>query len=398
MKYDLIIVGGGLVGAGLANALRQSHLRIALIDAKLPSSEDPRLFALNTSSCQFLENLRIWPELTAHATPIQQVHVSHQGHFGAVRLRAEDVSLPTLGYVIPAHYIEAALNKELNNLANCTVYRPAKLQAIQQEAGEVRLTITTETGEKTLIAPVVIGADGTESTVRAQLNIHTDIFDYDQSAIVTRTQLSRSHHQIAYERFHKEGAIAMLPLAENECATIWTVDNEKMKELMGLSNSAFLQALQTTFGYRLGRLQNIKQRYVFPLRMVRAEKAVVQSVFLLGNSAHTLHPIAAQGFNLALYEVAALAEKIIEKTTQREPLTALDLENISAQTLKQQAMSIGVSHRLPGFFTNQSTLMGLAVQVGMMGLDIATPIKKRFIKSMMGRTGRVPSLLLSHIL
>src|SRR5436190_1705557 len=142
-----------------------------------------------------------------------------------------------------------------NNLANCTVYRPAKLQAIHQEVDEVRLTIATETGEKTLIAPVVIGADGTESTVRAQLNIHTDIFDYAQSAIVTRTQLNRSHHHIAYERFHKEGAIAMLPLAENECATIWTVDNEKMKELMGLSDSAFLQALQTTFGYRLGRLQ-----------------------------------------------------------------------------------------------------------------------------------------------
>lgn len=397
MQYDLIIVGGGLVGAGLAVALRQSHLRIALIDAKLPSSDDPRLFALNTSSCQFLENLQIWPKLAMHAAPIQQVHVSHQAHFGAVRLRCEEVNLPSLGYVIPARHIEAALNHELMNLPHCTVYRPAKLQAIQQHPNVARLTITTEDGEKIVESPIVIGADGTESTVRTLLNIHTDIFDYEQSAIVTRTSLNRSHRNIAYERFDAHGAIAMLPLVGNECATIWTVANTKMTQLMELSNAAFLQTLQTVFGYRLGRLHNISQRYVFPLRMVRAEKAVEQSVFLLGNSAHTLHPIAAQGFNLALYEVAALAEGIMEKAAKHASFTALDLENISAQTLKQQAMSIGVSHRLSHFFANNSRLLGLAVQLGMISLDISTPIKRKFIAGMMGRKGRVPSLLLSHI-
>lgn len=395
-QYDLIIVGGGLVGAGLAAALRQSPLRIALIDAKLPSSDDPRLFALNTSSCQFLENLNVWQQINKYASAIHQVHVSHQGHFGAVRLNRDEVNLSALGHVIPARYIEAALNEELQALPNCTVYRPATLQAIHQENNQVQLRIVTENGEIKLQAAIVIGADGTESTVRKLLNIKTDIFDYEQGALVTRTQLHHTHHNIAYERFEKNGgAIAMLPLINNECATIWTADKQTISQLRELSDAEFLAVLQKEFGYRLGRLQSISQRHFFPLRMVRAEKAVEQSVLLLGNSAHTLHPIAAQGFNLALYEVAALAEVILEKSSKQQAITTQDLQGIHAHTQKQQAASIGVSHRLSRLFTSSSPFVGLAAQLGMISLDITTPIKKRFIKQMMGRKGSVPRLLLS---
>jgi 2-octaprenyl-6-methoxyphenol hydroxylase len=397
--YDLIIVGGGLVGAGLATALHQldhpSGLQIALIDASLPGSDDPRLFALNSTSCQFLENLRLWPRLVVHAAPIHQVHVSSQGHFGSVRLRREDVNLPALGYVVPARYIEAALNEALQSLPHCTIFRPAKLQALLQQDDGAQLTITTDDGEKILYAPIIIGADGTESTVRAQLNIRAEIFDYEQSAMVTRTILKRPHQHIAYERFNSQGAIAMLPLTGNECATIWTANSKMIAALMELSAADFLRKLQNEFGYRLGPLQSISKRHVFPLRMVRAEKAVVGRAFLLGNSAHTLHPIAAQGFNLALYEVATLAEAIMEKISRQESFTAVDLQVISAQTQKQQATSLGVSHQLSRLFSSHSPLMEIAVQIGMVGLDIATPVKKRFINSLMGRAGRVPRLLLS---
>lgn len=389
--YDLIIVGGGLVGAGLAVALRHSGLKIALVDARLPSSDDPRLFALNSGSCQFLENLGLWQQLIPYASPIHQVHVSHQGHFGSVRLHREDVNLPTLGHVIPAHYIETALNQALD----CTVYRPAKLQQLHQHENIAELKISTENGEVMLQSPIVIGADGTESTVRKQLNIHTEVFDYHQTAIVTKTSLKRSHKQIAYERFNSHGAIAMLPLINDECATIWTADNALINQLMELSDSEFLERLQQEFGYRLGRLQAIQKRHVFPLRMVRAEKAVEKSVFLLGNSAHTLSPIAAQGFNLALYEVALLAESILEKVKLKRVFNGVDLQEISDQTQKQQAVSIGVSHRLSSLFSSELPLMGLATQLGMIGLDVVTPVKKRFIRGMLGRTGRVPSLLLN---
>jgi 2-octaprenyl-6-methoxyphenol hydroxylase len=394
MHYDLVIVGGGLVGAGLAVALRNASLRIALIDARKPNHEDPRLFALSVSSCQFLKNLGLWSKLAANASPIRQVHVSHQGYLSAVRLRCEDHQLPSLGHVIPAAFIEAALNAELQS-ETLTLIKPATLEKLEQDNGMATLILKTEVGEKILHAPIVIGADGTESTVRAQLNIPLTSFDYEQSAIVTKTLLQRSHKHIAYERFTAHGAIAMLPLINDECATIWTADTASVAKLIALSEEDFLQALQKEFGYRLGRLKKISQRHVFPLRMVRAEKMVDQCVFLLGNAAHTLHPIAAQGFNLALYEVAELVDRIMEKLTKQERFSAADLPPINALTRKQQAISIGVSHKLVSLFSKPSPLVSMALQFSMLGFDLLTPIKKKFIQRLTGQYGNVPRLLLS---
>ncbi len=150
LHYDMIIVGGGLVGAGLAAALADTELKIALVDAKLPSNNDPRLFALNAGSCQFLSHLDLWPQLAPHASPIHEVHVSHQRHFGCVRLKREEAGLSALGHVIPAKYIEAALNDVLLSLQNCTVYRPATLQQIHLQNNTAQLNILTESGEKML--------------------------------------------------------------------------------------------------------------------------------------------------------------------------------------------------------------------------------------------------------
>lgn len=395
-KYDVTIIGGGLVGAGFAVALKNAGLQIALIDAKLPSSNDPRLFALSNGSCTFLENLGLWPKLASYAAPMHQVHVSHRGRFGAVRLNREDVRLPSLGHVVPARYIEAALNEELLTLPQFTLYRPAKLKSLTQSNDSVQLSLETAEGEKELSSKIVIGADGTESTVRALVNIPVKTFDYEQSALVTRTQLARPHEYVAYERFVDHGAIAMLPLFDGERASIWTADHAFINKLKAMSETEFLQTLQHQFGYRLGRLTKISERHVFPLRMVRAEKPYAGNVFLLGNSAHTLHPIAAQGFNLALYEVAALVDGILQKTKQNQAISAHDLKQIYDQTQKQQAMSIGVSHRLSNIFSKQSALIGTVMQLGMIGFELVPSIKKKFIAEIMGRSGRVPSLLLSN--
>ncbi len=395
--YDLIIVGGGLVGAGLAVALHGTGLTIALIDARKPSSDDPRLFALNKSSCQFLENLGLWDALAKYAAAIKDVHVSHKGHFGAVRLRGHDVAAVALGHVIPAYKIETALNDRLLALPDVTLYRPATLTTLTEANGMVTLTIASDEKNIRLQSAIVMGADGTASIVRDQAAIAAETFDYQQSAVVTRTRLHRSHLHIAYERFNKTGAIAMLPLVNNdyhECATIWTADNAKASELMAMSDAAFLEALQNEFGYRLGRLQAISTRHFFPLRMLCAEKAVNQGVLLLGNALHTLHPIAAQGFNLALYEVALLAEGIKERCAKKELFSITDLQNMIARSEKQQTVSMSVSHRLPQLFRGTSMLTSLLTQAGMTAFDMAQPLKKIFINRMMGRTGTVPRLLL----
>lgn len=379
--FDIIIVGGGLVGSGLALALKPLGLKIALIDAKTPSFDDHRLFALNISSCHFLQNLNLWEALQADACAIHQVHVSKRGAYGSVRLKRDDVNVDALGYVIPAGVIERAMHQHLNDIC---VYQPAKLTEIDPQNHQV--TIETTEGKKTLAAPLIIGADGTHSTVRKLLSIETELHNYQQTAIVTITQLRRSHDHCAYERFVEKGAIALLPLPDNRCATIWTTDNEEAKVLLSISDSEFLEKLQSSFGTRLGRFVSTSQRFSYPLVRLEAKEAVRGPVMLLGNAHHTLHPIAAQGLNLALYEVASLVEEIDKK--------GKDLNSYHLN-LDQKNLSKTISHRLTNFFADSSLIKDLGFQLGMIGLEVAAPVKRRFITKLLGRAGMVPRLMLS---
>lgn len=397
MQYDLIIVGGGLVGASFVAALKRTTLRIALIDARLPSNDDPRLFALNASSCQFLANLDCWAQLKEHASPIEQVHVSHQGHFGAVRLHHQDVNLAALGNVVPARYIESALNDALTTQANVTVYRPARLIALTQTDEAAEVTVEVDGNTLQLHSPVVIGADGTASTVRELANIAVNKVDYEQSAIVTRIGIKRSHQHIAYERFYQHGALAMLPLGTHECASILSAEQSEIKRLSALSDEDYLAEIQRIFGYRLGRLQSVAKRHTFPLQLLCAKSAHEKCVLLLGNAAHTVHPIAAQGFNLALYEAAVLAEGIQAKCQQQEKITAAELFAMLSHSKTQQKVSVKVSHYLAQLFSSQSTLASLLLSAGMTGFNLATPLKNKFINLMTGRSGRVPALLLAQM-
>lgn len=391
--YDLIIVGGGLVGTGLFLALKRCNtpLRIALVDARLPQQNDPRLFALNMSSWQFLKNIGLAKALVPHASPIKSVHVSHQGKFGCVRLTHDDVGLPALGYMVKASQIEVAMHEAMTKLASTfTTYRPAQLCALTQDADvPVELTIKTQNGMEKLSADFVIGADGTDSTVRQLLEIQTKTHDYHQSAIVTQTTLNRAHHHIAYERFTANGVIAMLPLINdnlyNVSATIWTGESDTMLALKDLSDAEFLNKLQQAFGFRLGRLQHIGTRHMFPLRRVSAVKMFVERVLLLGNSAHTLHPVAAQGLNLALYEIAMLVDALVVNGGQ---LTVNVFKDLTSRISSQQNTSMSVSHRLTQLFSKQSLLVQTFLPLGMMALDKITPLKIAFINRMIGRIGR----------
>lgn len=394
MHYDLIIIGGGLVGSSLCAALKDSGLRIALVDARVPSADDPRLFALNHLSCQLLSNLGLWSKLKEQSAAIFEVHVSHQGHFGAVRLKSKEVNLESLGHVIPAHHIESELNAVVANLSNVIIYRPATLQTLKQNH-QVEITITTESGLETLSGNFLIGADGTHSTVRALTQINTKDLDYQQSALVTRTTLARDHKNMAFERFTEQGAIAMLPLPNQECATIWSANPEIISSLMHLSDELFLQKLQNEFGYRLGRMQHISKRHVIPLRGISSETMCKGNVFLLGNAAHTLHPIAAQGFNIALFEVAIFAEHLMNKIKRQELLSVDDLKQIDTQISNQITSRLKFSNRLTQLFSNNSILKNGAITLGMLGLDTIAPIKKRFIQELLGINGPVPDLLLS---
>lgn len=384
MQFDIIIVGGGMVGASLASALQSSSHKIALVDASPLVQDDHRLIALNYSSVCILKNLHIWPKLESHACAIDQVHVSQRGHFGVTRLRATEAELPVLGYVIPAQQINAALYE---NLTNVTLLRPATVKQLTQDDEQAVLTITTPQGEKTISGKIIIGADGTHSTIRELLNISVKKIDYQQSALVTVTELNRPHQHIAHERFLKNGAIAMLPLTQQRAATIWTDNNDVIRDLMLLSDEEFLQHLQKYFGYRLGRLNKIAKRYVYPLQFIEAEKQIQNRVLLVGNAAHTLHPIAAQGLNLALYEMAMLAENLNQE---------LSLTNIESLLKKQQKFSLKLSHYLSQLFSQDFFILKKARQIGMLGLDLSPRLKKHFVWQTQGFSATTPTLCMEH--
>lgn len=358
MIYDAVIVGSGMVGATLAARLNLP--RIALIDAEpFSTREDPRLIALTYPSFMFLNELGL--SLENEATPIHTVHVSHRGKFGTTRIHHHDINLPALGFLIAAKHINAALHKKLQTLTHIDIIRPATLKNLVDENNVVTLTLEKENTTQTLATKKVIGADGTHSTVRTLANIATEKFDYQQSAIVTITQLQRDHHHVAYERFLEKGALAMLPMPNQCVATIWTDDNKKITELMALDDNRFLETLQKNFGYRLGRLQHISRRYTFPLHGIVAKENQKQNITLIGNAAHTIHPVGAQGFNLALQEVAQFV---------KNPFQAFTANSTSLQ----------LSKRLNSLFAMDFFPVNLARALGMIGFDLSSQVKNYFLR------------------
>lgn len=388
MKFDIIIVGGGMVGGALAYALSKKPYQIALIDAADGKAKDARLIALNHGSCCFFKNIGIWPMLSQYATPISQIHVSHQGHFGISRIDAKELGFDSLGHVVPAHYINHTIFSSLKTVENVKLIRPATLKTLLQETDLVTVSVDSAEGEKTYSTDILIGADGSCSTVRELLKIDAKTVNYQQSALVTITELAREHKNIAYERFQDQGAIAMLPLNDAHVATIWTASAEYITYLMQLTDAEFLQQLQKQFGYRLGRLLKVGERATYPLMMQQAQQQKKQNAILIGNAAHTIHPVAAQGLNMALYEVAVLTDYLLMQTTLQNCL-----KNFPANSL-QQNFNRYLSHGLTELFSKDFFPLAFARQLGMIGFDQCFPLKKKFANYAMGKAGRVPRLLL----
>jgi 2-octaprenyl-6-methoxyphenol hydroxylase len=376
-KFSVIIVGSGMAGVTLACALaaENNSLSIALVDATPSAAKtDARLIALSYSSVTLLQHLQLWPALAPHAAAIHQVHVSQRGKFGITRLDKDELGTPQLGFVVPAEFINTALADALANTPQIEIFRPATLQKLVTIDNQHTITLTTPDGDMQLETTILIGADGTHSTVRKLADIATTIKDYQQTAIVTVTQLQRPHQHIAYERFHATGAVAMLPLPGNAAATIWTEASDRTQQLMQLSDTEFLQQLQQQFGYRLGRLLSTGARQTYPVQMHTAAQVIKNNIVLIGNAAHTLHPIAAQGLNLTLAEIALLSQII-----SAHPANP-DWQRYLTWQQQQQSFSTRLSNQLPALFSTDFLPLTIATQLALLGLDLCQPAKRHFAK------------------
>ena len=394
-NFDVTIVGGGMVGASLAVALAPLPIRIALIEAHTPRSSaqpsyDDRSTAVANGSRQILETIGLWESLESQATPIRQIHISDRGRFGISRINAEDEGVAALGYVIPNRTIGAALWDALENLDNVTLFCPAKLQSLQTEDDAVQVTISGADDEsETLTTKLLTAADGARSIVRELVGIDATVWDYGQTAIISNVTTEKPHDNIAYERFTDSGPMAVLPMQSNRSALVWSVPSDDAAAILELSDDEMLARLQTLFGYRLGHWTKIGERASYPLSMVRADEQTRPRIAIIGNAAHGLHPIAGQGFNLSLRDIAVLAELV---AAAADPGAKETLDAYKDWRAGDQNRVIGFTDGLIRVFGNPLHSVRAARNVGLVLFDLLPGAKSLLAKQTMGRGGDLPRL------
>lgn len=313
-EYDIVIVGGGLVGNSLALALAQSSLRIAVVEAieyqKHDSSEDNRAIGLSHTSVRILQKLNVWPQIETQAHLIDSVHVSLQGRFGVAIISAAEQGLASLGCNVDIQQLQKILAEQVRLKTHFTLYAPYKVSHCQRIEDQWQLTVSNGDSSKNLKSRLVVAADGSDSELRRAMGITAQVWDYQQSALVSRLSFNQSLQGRAYERFTPEGLMAILPAGDREATFIWSLAQDKATYWRNADEKTFLQQLQTLWGYRLGRLQSRTPVIHYPLRRLEAHTVYQEGFVLIGNAAQTLHPVAAQGFNLGLRSAMVLAEVI----------------------------------------------------------------------------------------
>jgi len=405
--YDIVIIGGGLVGASLACALGEQDLKIAVIEAvPLSSTSQPsyndRTVALGYGSRQIFEGIGIWSEIAElGATAIKKIHVSDRGHMGKTRLDCASEGLDALGYVVETRLLGKALGARLSQLSNVELICPAKLVSLQFDEAAAQVEIDCDGVMQTLSSRLVVGADGVQSSVREQLGIKTFDLNYDQTAVITNVSVERHHQYIAYERFTATGPLALLPMSDvddaeglqHRCSVVWTIKDKDRDAALELDDEAFLAELQQRFGGQLGKFTHVGKRIAFPLALKQAREHVRERLALIGNAAHTVHPIAGQGFNLGLRDVAVLAQVIVEAAQANEDIgELLVLKRYAKWRRRDHVRVLGFTDSMVRLFSNNITPVALARNVSLVVTDLFPPLKKLITRQAMGLSGKLPKL------
>jgi 2-octaprenyl-6-methoxyphenol hydroxylase len=400
--YDVIVIGGGLVGASFACALAAQPtsrpLKILVTEAvqsiEQSSSFDSRSTAISYGSRLVYEEIGIWGDMARSVTAIDKIHVSDRGHFGAARINSASMGVEALGYVAENQHIGMVLTSALKSASSIDFACPATIVSLSPAAQGMRVRIqTADAAEEEISAALVVLADGGKSTLKDQLAISSQVTEYEQHAIITNVGFSSEHHHVAYERFTEEGPLAILPLATingmHRGALIWTVSAKDVDTVMALPDSAFIALLQKRFGYRLGVFEKAGTRAAYPLRLSIASEQIRPGLVLLGNVAHTLHPVAGQGLNLALRNAQTLAHLLCAASLQQQALGDINVlqQFVNAQQT-DQTNTVGFSHTMTKLFSSNNPVQIWVRKFGLISIDLIPAFKTGFARQAMGLAAR----------
>ena len=397
MNVDVAIVGGGMVGASLALALRGSGVEVLLVEGIPPGSGaqpsfDDRTTALGNASRRIFEGLGVWGDISAQAAGIRTIHVSDAGRFGFARLRAEEQGIDAFGYVVANRVIGAALWQRLSASEGIVLRVPAKPEDIDITADGAKFTLVSDAGGREQVeARLLVAADGAHSGVRTAAAIEADVEDYDQVAIVANVGADHPHDGTAYERFTPSGPIAVLPLHDGSYGVIWSCRPGDAAGVLSLDDDSYLRELQSRFGWRAGRFVRAGRRASYPLKLTRAAATTATRTVLIGNAAQALHPVAGQGFNLGLRDAAMLAEVIANAGGVDVGAPELLLRFAEWRATDRGGV-VRFTDGLIKLFGSSRPGAGILRNLGLLVFDLAPPAKSALARVSAGWGGPTPRL------
>jgi len=397
MEFDIIIIGGGMVGATLGCALGNTPFKVAVIEPAVaptswPEDEyDIRVSAITRATENVFRHVGAWPGMVERrVTPYQGMRVWDATGSGEIEFNAAEIGETNLGHIIENRVILAALLERMAQFDNVKFFCPSDAKRLERRHDSV--TLTLEDG-RTLTAKLLVGADGARSWVRDQAGITTTGWSYEQTAVVATIKTSLHHQGIAYQRFMPEGPLAFLPMPGGLSSIVWSTTPERSRELVEMDESLFLDELQKAFGERLGRMEQTGPRGGFPLILKHANSYCSERIVLAGNSAHAIHPLAGQGLNLGVSDVAALTEVLLDAKRERRDIG--DLSVLRKYERWRKADNISVMAAMDGFkrlFSNDSKPLSLLRNVGLTLANKAGPIKNLMVRRAMGIGGDLPKM------
>jgi 2-octaprenylphenol hydroxylase len=395
-QFDIIIVGGGIVGATAACALGKAGLRVAVVEARQPvpveqQQPDPRVFAITRASERIFRSLGVWEAIVAQgAFAFSDMEVWDAGGEGVMHFDCAELGEPYLGHIIEPRHIETGLSGQLESDKNISRFCPARFHAVR--VLEENVVVTLEDGQE-LIAALVIAADGVRSPVRAALGIQTRRHDYRQSSVVALVKTAAPHRNTAWQRFLPGGPLAFLPMQEGWSSIVWTLPTASAERVMSLDQPAFHAELAEAFDYRLGSIVDSGEREAWPLRRMHAEHYVINRAALIGDAAHAIHPLAGQGVNLGLLDAATLTEVIIAAVQGgRDPGALRVLRRYERWRRGDNLLMMSAMDALNRTFSNAHSPLSQVRNLGLSLVNNTAVLRQLFMRHAMGLEGDLPVL------